>query len=98
MTGNFKDASFSLANFSPNCGGSAGVIFWITNTGAVSIMSQAATGCTVSASGNVITVNSGGCAGAYTYTWSVSGCVATATFFQPIGGDMEAKWIVLPGY
>jgi len=90
-----------MANFSINCDGNAsvGAILFITSSGDVTIMSQAAINCTMSASSNVITINSttSPVCGAYTYTFSVTSCVATATFSNGMGGGIESKWIVLPG-
>jgi hypothetical protein len=90
-----------MANMSINCfnNSSVGVLLFITSTGNVTIMSQAATNCTISASGNVLTINhnSGSC-GAYTYTFSVTDCLATVTFNNGMGGGIESKWIVLSGY
>lgn len=72
-----------------------GGLIFIQNDGTVSVLSSAGSqGSSLTASGNVLSANNG-CIAAWTWTFSVSGGIATVTQGGGGGFYQEAKWLVL---
>lgn len=96
FTINIGNGAIAMVRFYTQCYSTAiGGLIFIQNNGTITVMSSAGSqGSSLTASGNVLYLNNG-CTEPWTFTFTVSGGVATVTQGGGGGFHQESKWQIL---
>ncbi|MBN9294717.1 MAG: hypothetical protein J0G96_12140 [Flavobacteriia bacterium] len=96
FTINVGNGAIAMVRFYTQCAAStAGGLIYIENNGNITVMSTAGSqGANLTASGNVLSLNTG-CIDPWTFTFTVSGGIATVTQGGGGGFHQDGKWQIL---